>query len=371
MWLIMGDKMYDFLPFPINTVLTDRDASELEQTKLYSDVDKLVQSIVSSCSIIGYSMCKIEITKIVKILISQNKDSMAHDILDYFRAEMVSQQYHHWNPSVRKFIKELDFTDIFHNLAVLTLAKKDYDRALYYFASAGEEYSKHNEVDILAYSMMQLSTPNMPFGHVVSHICRNCSGMGMFRPYEYNAFFDDDLKPQHFIELLGLFSPSQLYQFILTNIRFWDLLSLQHNRVKGLIMVRLLGELSWLFESFLRAITTEATLSLSLKKFLSVDNVIRDKYDALHALKRKFGHHENCDSEILKEVMSRFEKAVNLQDKSALSLYATYFMRNHTSHNLDEGFLLFNDDTFTKKLYMLELAAFFVAKHLMVKYMRE
>jgi hypothetical protein len=363
--------MYDLLSLHTNLEVSNVDNSKLEQPQVYCRVGEIVQMVISSPSIDTYNEAKAEISKIIKLLIALSKESVACGVLDYFRMELTSKINHHWNPKIRELIEELDFTEVFHNLAYLKLMTKDYDGAFYYFASAGEQYSLHNCADINTYPMMLLKTHDMPFENVIRHICRNCTGMGMFRLYEYREYYGEDLRSQHFIDLLTLFSNAQLFQFVLTNMRFWDLFSLEHNKVKGLIMARLLGELSWLFESFLKPTTKQDKLSRSLQKLLCVDKTLKDKYDPIDNIRLKCKDSVNSDCNTLVEVIQKFEETQDSQYKAAICLYTVYIVRNHTSHNLDEGFLLFSDDLFTKKLYMLQLMAFFVAKNLIVNYTKE
>lgn len=342
-------------------------ADETRRTVNHSQLHEIVRSftheIVDKQTNTVFQNCLNQLHKVCKDLVVQGMATLAYDLLDYFRAELMVQQHHPVNQGVREFVEHLNFSEVYHNLAFLKFILGDTDSAFYYFASADQQYSLHRSPQTDSYTMMLLRTPGMPFERIIKQVCVNCSGMGWFRDFEYKRLFDTDLQPDRFIDLFHEFSLPQVYQFILTNKRFWDSYSLGHNTVKALIMTRLFGELAWILESYLRPILKPArrTFHPCLTKLLTAHPRELKEFDSIHTTMKG----SRDDNEVVKNLLSMFQQTSYLPTKRAVCLYISLTIRNHTSHNLDEGFLVFQDDEFTKKIYMTQLLSYFVARSLL------
>lgn len=258
----------------------------------------------------------------------------------------------------QNFINDLDKIELYYNLGVIA---KDYldnfDDAMYFFGEAGKEYSRINNVAVEEFFRNEMiDKPHRAFWSFSSNIDQNCFGHSAFAPeLQYKSIFGNEPNKATVEKLLKDFTYPLLLQFIFTFSSYFKWLPLDHNIIKGARITRVLGEISWLFECYLKQ-------KLNSKKMLSklLDDFVKDKPIG-HSYEQYKATIKGIDNIMAIEELLNLQKNITTyDDKQSICLLITYLMRNYTAHNFDDQFHTFRGDEYTKKIFVSCLMSFFI-----------
>ncbi|MEH6940021.1 hypothetical protein V7056_19580, partial [Bacillus sp. JJ664] len=104
---------------------------------------------------------------------------------------------------------------------------------------------------------------------------------------------------------------------------------------------------------------TKSKLFNSIKQVISVDSELYEQFTQLHEEVIKLS-----DNEALVFLLEKQNTESNLKVKWAICLKISHIVRNHTSHNLDDEFLLFKDGANNKKIFLCILWSFFIVLYM-------
>lgn len=272
----------------------------------------------------------------------------------------------------KEFIENLDKTEMFYNMGYLKYSNGEFDDAIFFLAEADKEYSQFYNVSEGSFliSLLESEEP-VCFWNFITNIYVNCINYDSFAyAFKYFSFFgEESCSKDRINELLKDFDLILLLQFIITVDRYFKWLPMNHNLIKGIRVSRTFGELAWLFECYLKNITSEPdkTLSKLIDKIIPYDKEIEKEYKKLNNM----GGTSNNDkfNSIIKLIEIQ-EKETNFSTKQALGLKTVYFLRNYSAHSLDKNFMVFKDDAFTKKIFLSALMSFFTVYNIKSKYIK-
>lgn len=125
---------------------------------------------------------------------------------------------------------------------------------------------------------------------------------------------------------------------------------LEHNNYKAIKLNRIIHELVWLFECFLKEnLGDTTTLRPLIDKFLIKDLMLKKSFSEIEGYPRSTN---SVKLQTIKELIDIIQKSDNNIDKQANCLFIMWLLRNYTSHNLSDKFFLFDGDDYTKKLFL-------------------
>lgn len=268
--------------------------------------------------------------------------------------------YGNYLDETRDFITSLDKVELYFNLGIIAKeCLKDFDAAMYYFGEAGREYSIMNKVPIETFFRDQMiDKQGAAFWNFSGNLRQNCLGYSSFAiPFHYKSVFGYEAKKTAVETLLKDFDYPLLLQFVFTVSSYFTWLSLMHNIIKGVKITRVLGEMSWLFECYLKQKLSinKKTLKPLLDEFVK-NKLYKESYHNLYKLEVKTRN----SIEAIEALINKQESSEDIIEKQALCLLTTYVMRNYTSHNLNDKFYTFDDDKYTKKIFFSCLLSFFI-----------
>lgn len=328
-------------------------------------------------------------------LVDENRGRSSFNFVRFyneFYLTLTSIDYHlkdlGLNEESVKFINDHDFTAVYYNYAYIHYMSGDVLNFLHYLSLADSEYaSKRNDVEGALISSL-IKSNSFALWNLVPNIISDYHNFKNYKSH-YNVY-EEALKTYQ-IELSkeminGLLSDFKYDLFLQLVYTFRTLSSLstsynfrEHNNNNGKYKaprrIRLLGELTWNFEVYLKdklqekypEETFSEPLDKTIQSFLGkVSTENRTKYSQLsQSLFDEFGTKDRVNSEGIKYLLSEIENSEMKTDEHYLHcLLLIRTFRNYYSHymnrmnNWGNGYF----DTLALKLAILN--SFFITKSL-------
>jgi len=257
-----------------------------------------------------------------------------------------------YQPYTSEFIKKLDKTEFYYNIAYLKWIAMDTDLMMYYLSQASKSYGDSNDTcnshDFIK-SLYQ--DDDKIFWNFMSTIVNNLFSFDSFTAeFKFEKLFNIKGTEEDIIILLDNFPEVLLIQFIVTINQYWRFLPKPHNKYKAIKISRIINELVWLFECYLKeALNIEGKLRNLLEKFLLNNSELSKSFFKLDGIPHKTNE-EKLQS--IKQLIDIIQNSDSYIEKQANCLYITWLLRNYSAHNLSEDFMLFEGDKYTKKLFI-------------------
>jgi|GEM_PF-2609514 len=333
--------------------------ARIESGKFYKKFNQVLREKLSKKTLSDFDSLMNVAYEYSCLLISERNPSQAFDC--YFNI-YCKLEHTNYSKEDRDFINSLNKVELYYNLGIISKEfLNDFDRAMYYFGKAGDEYSRVNNVTTEAFfNNEMIDAPGRAFSGFSSLIHQNCFGYSTFAPaFHYKSVFGYETDKTTVQKLLKDFKYPLFLQFVFTVSSYFKWLPLRHNIIKGVKITRILGEMSWLFECYLKQkLNSEKTLKLLMDDFVD-SKLLKEHYKNL--LTKEFLDNAKKDSIlVLKNLIEMQEIATNVLEKQTICLLITYVMRNYSSHNFNDTFFAFDGDKYTKKIMFSCLFSFFI-----------
>lgn len=281
----------------------------------------------------------------------------------------LNQEYENYKQKI-EFIDMLNFTELYYNIAKLKWDSGDYDNAIYYIVHADIQNSKHNNEARGTFIKLLLNSKGLVFWNVVPNMScdfRNSRfdyaiadiiGIDSSNIYEMFNKYEGYIR-----ELLNDFEPLILLQFLNSVNRYHNFMGEKPNEYKTLREFKILGELSWLFECYLKDkfnISEHITLSPLIENYLfanSEELLKKFRYYANLKVPSFINKDEYNLQYMLKELNIKHEPS----EQIVIYIRITYLFRNYSSHNIEDTFFKPNKDNHSMQFYMIILSSFLMA----------
>lgn len=329
-----------------------------ERISFYSSIDNTMTEMIKNKGQADYSKIMDIVYEYSSILISEGNYSEAFN--SYFQI-YCKLMYGNYLDETKDFIKEIDKTELYYNLGIIAKEYlKDFDSAMYYFGEAGKEHSRNKQVTTEEFFREEMiDKPGRAFWNFSGHIHQNCFGYSSFAtPFHFKSVFGYETDKTTVEKLLKDFKYPLFLQFVFTVSSYFKWLSLEHNFVKGVRITRVLGEMSWLFDCYLKQkFNFCGTLKPNLDQFLR-NRPMKKSFDNLY--NTVIQKNKKDSIYVIEDLLNLQETTIDIITKQSICLLITYVMRNYTSHNFDDQFYTFEDDKYTKKIFFSCLLSFFI-----------
>lgn len=293
----------------------------------------------------------------------------------------LDQEYENYKQKIQ-FIDTLNFTELYYNIAKLKWDSGDYDNAINYIVHADIQNSKHNNEARGTFIKFLLNSKGLVLWNVVPSMC--CD----FRNSKFDYFIADIIGidssninemfnnyEDYIRELLNDFEPLILLQFLNSVNRYHNFMDEKPNEYKTLREFRILGELSWLFECYLKNKFKEnmdlyniigKCLFSNSKELLNIFNSYNNlgipskeskEYKEYLKYKKSKDYYEKSLKYMLKELKTKCEPL----EQMAICIRITYLFRNYSSHNVEETFFKPNKNNHSIEFYMIIVSSFLIA----------
>lgn len=313
-----------------------------------------------------------DVFQICESLRIENSD-LAHEIYMTFYYEFTTRAFSNidYIDKTQRLKKMLDFTEIYYNIAKLKWDRGDYDNALYYILQADSQYAVHNSTGEGEFVKLLLNSKEYVLWNFVPFIQSDFYNYkSSFDIYVLNGTIFSDIGQKQIKNLLYDFDLVTLLQFINSINRYHNFLFFESNHYKCLRELRVLGELAWLFECYLKYKFSISDLKLDnlITKELFKNNKnyreIFDEFKSISGLSTQNTRSNKYKEEAIEFLINKLKVERDPSRVIAMCIKTTYFIRNYTAHSLDENFFIFKDSKYSKELYMILLSSFMIANSL-------
>ena len=170
-----------------------------------------------------------------------------------------------FDESILEFIKAHDFTSIYYNYAVLFGGNGNINDYIHYLSLADNEYAIKNNCEEGTFIFYLLQSKNFALWNIIPHIMSDYSNCKVVNNHycqlgKILESFKIEVSNESFYALLCDFKFDVLLQFIhimkhlrslSTNFNFRESYN-ENGRYKNIRITRFLGELTWLYEVYLK-----------------------------------------------------------------------------------------------------------------------
>lgn len=273
-----------------------------------------------------------------------------------------------------KLIDKMNFTEMYYNIAKLKWDSGDYDNALNYIIHADVQNTIHTNEPRGTFVKFLLNSKGYVLWNIVPNLNYDFRNNNL--EFEIAQFLgiENDNNDERFKkiedslrELLNDFDILLLLQFINSVNRYHNFSGERSNEYKSLREFKILGELVWLFECYLK--DKFSISNKDLYNLISTQLFVESKY-----ILKTFFNYDNLDvpSKVNKKSREYYEESLEymlneLRTKSeqsermAIYIRITYLLRNYTSHNVDDKFFKPNKDNHSRQFYMIIISSFLIA----------
>jgi hypothetical protein len=296
--------------------------------------------------------------------------SLAHEIYMSFLYELTTRNlYQDYKNHERKaaFLDDLNFTEIYYNIAKLKWDSGDYDNALYYIIHADLQNSKRKDEQSGMFVKFLLNSQGYVLWNVIPYLEGDFSNYkSYFNISQIEDILGRVINKEYIKELLNDFDILLLLQFINSVNRYHNFMGEKPNEYRTLREFKILGELSLLFECYLKS-------KLSISN-IQLYNVI-DTYLFANSkeLLTQFKYYDNLDLPVkdkkskeyyeqsLEFMFNEFQTNTDSLEVAAICIRITYLFRNYSSHNIDDKFFKDNKDNRSIHIYLAIISSFLIA----------
>ncbi|MGS0763824.1 hypothetical protein [Syntrophomonas curvata] len=291
-----------------------------------------------------------------------------------------------FDASVLEFIKSHDFTSIYYNYAVLIGENGDVNNYLHYLSLADNEYAIKNNCREGTFILNLIQSKNLASWNIVPYIISDYNNYKVanrhFSQLEKTLeAFNINLSNESFNDLICDFEFDVILQFIhvlkhfrsiSTSFNFRESYN-ENGRYRNIRTTRFIGELTWLFEIYLKDKLKSKfpeeefgnPLDKTIQTFLNkIDSEYEKKFKKIQGeLFDKFKTNAAVNTKGLMELLEKINsKNEGTFDNFILYLLALKIFRNYYSHYMDRlgvGYLqnrvlrllIFNAFLITKQLF--------------------
>ena len=335
-------------------------------------IKQQVKIIIELQEVLVYYKLLNEIYEICENVRNDNL-TLAHEIYTTLLNELTYWTYTNLAEEKSKtaFCESLDFTEIYYNLGKLKWDSGDYDNALLYVVHADVGYSKHNLKPRGTFIRFLLNSRGYVLWNAIPYLVSDFSSCNLlFNNSNIKSIIGKDITENLIIELLKDFEMLLLLQFIKSFYRYHNFKDEKSNEYKALREFRILGDLTWLFECYLKD-----KFKVEGKQLY---NLIQEHLFAnKEEYKRQFENYNNLDvpgkenkyskkyyEESLAYMLKELKTNKNPVELASICIRITYLFRNYSAHYIDERF--FSTENYSKELYICILSSFIVAYTLII-----
>lgn len=379
--IIQGEKISHFYKY-----------DDLEWGNQYQYIQETVKEIRKKLSIDHFLKEQRKVFLITEILRKKNGcDSLR--FYDTFYQELTTGFYKITDFEERniiyQFTQSINYTELFYNLGQLSGNLGNTDMAIYYISLADKEYSIKNCLVEGSFVKLLLSSNNHFLWNIASTlICdyqnyENINGHNS----KFNSMlssFNIEINRSTFDEFFKEIDVQTLFQLVdsfshLNKFNIGSNMKEIGTRYKSIYLYKVLGDLTWSFESYLKSninlyfqkdmshATLSDVLSYSLKK---VDKKCSSYFSIkLAELKRNHSTEFDLNTRGLHELITGLDSA-DLNDSFELfSHYALimYLYRNYSSHYMDNTLNLGTSYKLKLTLYLSIVTVFLITNDMFTK----
>ncbi|GBF12608.1 hypothetical protein [Tepidibacillus sp. HK-1] len=297
---------------------------------------------------------------------------LAHEMYTLFFQELKSNFHLISNVEKRRraseFINSLNFTEIYYNLAKLKWDLGDYDNALFYLSLADTEYSKFENKSEGFFISFLLNSNGYLLWNIIPLIISSFENKESLNFGRLKNELGIEVKKETITDLLNDFNSLTLYQFINAVNRFNNFDETQFNLYKSVRQFRILGDLVWIFECYLKdkfQIYDKELYNLITQDLLFNQTDIKKYFENYHK-KTKELHSENnkkskkeISEETILYLVNEIKFEMDTKKIIAICLKLVHLYRNYSSHQLDNR--LFLQDNYSTELYQIFLYSFLIS----------
>lgn len=340
--------------------------SNLNKSEILTYIKQQVDILLGSENVEVFKSLTKDVYQVCNNLRTSNL-SLAHEIYMTLFYELTTQNlYQDYKDYERKaaFLDNLNFTEIYYNIAKLKWDSGDYDNALYYITNADLQNSKHSSEPRGTFIKFLLNSHGYVLWNVIPYLesdFRNYKSY--FNISRIKDILGKNIDKEYIKELLNDFEILLLLQFINSVNRYHNFLGEKPNEYKTIREFKILGELSWLFECYLKDkfnITDNITLCPLIENYLfanSKELLKKFRYYLNLKIPPKLNKNEYMLEYLLSELKITSDPLILI----VICIMITYFFRNYSSHNIEDKFFKFNKDNHSIHLYMVILSSFLIA----------